>query len=151
MHNCKKYYRRCRKMEPGKTAYVVIENTVATNESKLYMDLYNKDTGVEYFLQMTALKGDTFRLHINEKNPLNERYEVKGALKGPPETRKLTLVERTSDHATVLNGNGKAVVYFNPFRVDLYSDNVLVISANARGLMRFEHQRIKLEKFVTLD
>lgn len=140
------FCRRCRKVEAGKTPYELVANTIAVNESILYSDLYNKDTGVFYVLQLTALKGHTFRLLVNEKNPIHERYEVKNALKGPPETTKLDLIEKTSDHVAVANGNGKAILYFNPFRIDLYSDDQLVISANARGLMRFEHLRLKTER-----
>ena len=133
-------------MEPGKTPYQVVGNTVAQNASVLYADLYNKDTGVYYVLRLTALKGNTFRLHINEKTPLRARHEVQDALKGPPQTAQLNLVETTSDHVTVTNGNGKAIVYYDPFRVDFYADAQLVISANARGLMRFEHLRLKIER-----
>ncbi|XP_043279145.1 neutral alpha-glucosidase AB isoform X2 [Venturia canescens] len=140
------FCRRCRKVEPGKTPYEVLPNTIDANETTLFSDLYNKDTGVNYILHLTALKGNIFRLQIKEKNPRNASYEVQDALKGPPETSELTVAEKTSDHVTVLNGNGKAIVYFNPFRVDMYSDNELVIAANARGLMRFEHKRLRLEK-----
>lgn len=139
---------RCRKVEPGKTPYEVQANSVKQNESILYADLFNKDTGKLYALQLTALKGNTFRLWINESDALHRRYEVQEALKGAPQTAKLDFVEKTADHVTVANGKGKAIVYFNPFRVDLYSDEQLVISANARGLMRYEHLRLKRERSV---
>lgn len=41
------------------------------------------------------------------------------------------------------SGANKAVVIAKPFRVDFYENNVLVVSANARGLMNFEHIRPK--------
>ncbi|XP_035721940.1 neutral alpha-glucosidase AB-like [Vespa mandarinia] len=139
------FCRRCKKVEPGKTPYQLQPNTVAHNESTLTADLFNKDTGVFYLLKLTVLKDHTFRLHINEKNPLHPRYEVEYSLQDQPQTSKLDNIEKTTEYISVTNGENKAVLYINPFRVDLYSQNVLVISANARGLMRFEHLRPKPE------
>lgn len=135
--------RRCRKVEPGKTPYQLLVDTFIHNESTVNIDLFNKDTGVLYILQLTALKGNTFRLHINEKNPLHPRYIPEYALQDQPQISKLTLVERTADHVIVTNGGNKVILYAIPFRVDLYSQDLLVVSANARGLMRFEHYRTK--------
>ncbi|XP_054006859.1 neutral alpha-glucosidase AB [Hylaeus anthracinus] len=140
------FCRRCRKVEPGKSPYQLLVDTFTHNESTINIDLFNKDTGVLYILQLTALKNNTFRLHINEKNPLHPRYEPTEALQDQPQISELTLVERTSDHITVKNGVNKVILYPTPFKVDLYSEDALVVSANARGLMRFEHHRVKPKK-----
>ncbi|XP_078047812.1 glucosidase 2 subunit alpha [Augochlora pura] len=140
------FCRRCRKVEPGKSPYQLLIDTVTSNEYSVTADLFNKDTGVLYILQLTALKDNTFRLHINEKNPLHPRYQPENALQDQPQTADLTLVEKTVDHVTVKSGANKAILYALPFRVDLYSQDVLVVSANARGLMRFEHHRAKPNK-----
>lgn len=137
------FCRRCRKVEPGKSPYQLVLDTVSHNESTLAVDLFNKDTGVLYVATLTALKDSTFRLHINEKNPLHPRYEVEYALQDQPQTSKLNLVEKTAEHITFTNGENKVILYATPFRVDFYSQDVLVISANAKGLMRFEHLRTK--------
>ena len=140
------YSRRCRKVEPGKTSYELLPNTVAHNESTLYIELYNKDTGIYYKVQVTALKDNLFRLHINEKSPIHPRYEVEYALQNHPALAKLELVEKTTTHITVANGPNKVILFVNPFKVDVYSGDHLVISTNARGLMRFEHLRTKSEQ-----
>ena len=106
-------------------------------------ELYNKDTGVYYKLELTSLKKDLFRLRINEKNPLHPRYEVEYALQDNPQLAKLELIEKTDSQIVVKNGLNKAVIHYSPFKVDLYSGDTLVISTNARGLMRFEHLRTK--------
>lgn len=41
------------------------------------------------------------------------------------------------------NSSDRAVLIPNPFRVDFYKNNILVLSANAKGLMRMEHLRTK--------
>ncbi|XP_043256915.1 neutral alpha-glucosidase AB [Colletes gigas] len=140
------FCRRCRKVEPGKTPYQLLVDTFTHNESTINIDLFNKDTGVLYILQLTALKDNMFRLHINEKNPLHPRYQPENALQDQPQISKLTLVERTADHITVSNEGNKVILYAIPFRVDVYSQDALVVSANARGLMRFEHHRTKPAK-----
>ncbi|XP_012164345.1 neutral alpha-glucosidase AB isoform X1 [Bombus terrestris] len=137
------FCRRCRKVKPGKTPYQLLTNTLNQNESSISIDLFNKDTRILYILQLTALKDNTFRLHINEKNPLHDRYEPEYALQDQPRVSKLNLIEKTTDHITITSGENKVILYTNPFRVDLYSQNILVVSANARGLMRFEHYRTK--------
>ena len=40
----------------------------------------------------------------------------------------------------------KAIFHFKPLRVDFYSGDKLVISTNARGMMKFEHLREKNEE-----
>lgn len=107
------------------------------------IELFNKDTGVHYVAKLTSLKDSMFRLHINEKNPLHPRYETEYSLQDQPQTVKLDSVSETTESITVVKGENKAVLYINPFKVDLYSQDVLIISANARGLMRFEHLRTK--------
>lgn len=143
-------YRRCRKVEPGKTPYQLLPDTLIQNESMVTIDLFNKDTGVSYVVQFTSLNENTFRLHINEKNPLHPRYENEYALQDQPQKTKLDSVEKTAESITVVKGENKAILYVNPFKINLYSQGVLTISANARGLMRFEHLRTKLERYLLL-
>lgn len=137
------FCRRCRKVEPGKSPYQLLIDTAVVNDYSVTADIFNKDTGVLYVLQLSALKDSTFRLRINEKNPLHPRYEPEYALQDQPQTVALTLVEETVDQVTVKSGANKAILHASPFRVDVYSHDVLVVSANARGLMRFEHHRAK--------
>ncbi|XP_014235159.1 neutral alpha-glucosidase AB isoform X1 [Trichogramma pretiosum] len=137
------FCRRCRKVEAGKTPYVLLPDTLSQNESSLSAELLNKNTEIHYILDLTALKRDLFRLRINEKNPLHPRYEVEYALQDHPQITKLEVVEKTTTQITVKNGPNKAVLQYSPFKVDLYSGDKLVISTNARGLMRFEHLRTK--------
>jgi len=130
-------------MEFGKTAYQLLPDKLVQNESMIIVDLFNRDTGVTYVVQLITLKENTFRLHINEKNPLHPRYENEYALHDQPQTVEMDFVENTAEAITVTKGENKAVLYINPFKVELYSQGVLTISANARGLMRFEHLRTK--------
>lgn len=43
-------------------------------------------------------------------------------------------------------GPNKAILNASPFRLDIFTDDQLVISANARGLLKFEQYRLKTEQ-----
>ena len=45
---------------------------------------------------------------------------------------------RSTTGLAITNGKGKVVVTAEPLRLDFYSDGELVLSANARNLMRFD-------------
>lgn len=138
--------RRCRKVQPNNTPYIVLPETIKNNSTILTAQLLNRNTDVNYILELTALKEHTFRLHINEEKPLRPRYEVTHALQGPPKHDKFDNVEVSSEQVVATMGKNKAIIHFNPFRVDLYANDKLKVSANARGLMRMEHLRTKTVK-----
>lgn len=59
---------------------------------------------------------------------------------------RLKVIERTAELVSIEAGANKVTVHAIPFHVDLFSGDELVISVNARGLMRFEHMRLKPEQ-----
>lgn len=54
------------------------------------------------------------------------------------------MTEKSDDHIDIVAGPNKAVLIAKPFRIDFYQNGVLTVSANAKGLMRFEHLRTKV-------
>lgn len=54
-------------------------------------------------------------------------------------------VTEQSDAQIVITAGpqNQAVIVAQPFRIDFYQNDVLTVSANAKGLMRFEHTRKK--------
>lgn len=54
-------------------------------------------------------------------------------------------MDRSEEGFTLKFGSSRAVVQAKPLKVDVYSGNTLVVSANARGLLKFEHYRKKPE------
>ena len=59
---------------------------------------------------------------------------------------RLEIIERNAELISIKSGQNKVVVHAIPFSVNIYSNDELVITANARGLMRFEHMRHKPEQ-----
>lgn len=53
------------------------------------------------------------------------------------------MTEKSGDQVVLTAGLNRAVINAKPFRIDFYQNDVLTVSANAKGLMRFEHLRKK--------
>lgn len=60
----------------------------------------------------------------------------------------LTVTGTDNATITITVASNKAVITAIPFRIDLYNNDVLSVSLNAKGLMRFEHLRTKDEVYV---
>ncbi|KAJ9579720.1 hypothetical protein L9F63_004646 [Diploptera punctata] len=142
------FCRRCRGVQSGESSYELHLNTLKVEPSNIQADIVNTQNDARFHFQLFALQDGTFRMKINEKSPLKPRFEVPFALIGEPALDKLEVVERNTEFITIKCGENKIIVNSIPFSVNVYSDDELVISANARGLMRFEHMRHKPEQLI---
>lgn len=52
------------------------------------MDIINKRNNVLLAVEIYSLVDNTFRVKINEKNPIKQRYEVEGSLVKEPELKR---------------------------------------------------------------
>ena len=91
-------------------------------------------------MEISALKVAGFRVKIREAFPLVARFEVPEVLVAEPELADKLSIQKSDDDKsfTITSGTHKIEVVNSPFRMDFYSDGILVVSANARQLMRFE-------------
>lgn len=135
--------RRSRKVQSSGSKYALIRGTLNTYSDSLTADLINKENHHQFTLKLEALVGNTFRLQIDEKQPLRPRYRVEHALKGKPETTRISVQE--SDELTITAGTSKAVIHGDPFRIDFYEHDVHVVSVNAKNWLYFEHLRQKAQ------
>ena len=125
-------------MEPGQTIYSLDPTTLQQVNSAQAeaLILHNED---RFRMEISALKVAGFRVKIREAFPLVARFEVPEVLVSEPELDQLTIEKSEDDKSfTITSGKDKIEVVNSPFRMDFYSDGVLVVSANARQLMRFE-------------
>lgn len=139
------FCRRLRKVEPGRSSYELQLDTLKVSDTSVTGDIINADVGVHFNLVLTALTDGRFRLEMDEAVPRRPRYRVQGSLQAEPTQQKLEIVEKAENSVTIKSGDNKVVLMGAPFRIDLYYGNNLVISGNARGLLRFEHQQVKQE------
>lgn len=83
---------------------------------------------------------------MNEKNGLGPRYEVQEVLPEKLASGRLTETSRTASSAEYDLGDGTSVrISFTPVRIDVLTDGEVAVTFNSRGLLNFEHLRMKGE------
>ena len=135
------FCKRCRAVQPGSSQYEVEPNTLHVTPTSLDTLVVNNNNGVKFKLSIIGLVDNTFRLKINEAYPLKQRFEVPLVLVSEPEAAGLREVSRDAEKIVLGLGSSKAILHFKPLRVDFYSGDNLVLSTNARGMLKFEHLR----------
>ncbi|XP_067640752.1 neutral alpha-glucosidase AB isoform X2 [Eurosta solidaginis] len=136
------FCRRCRKVTPDQSKFALVPGSLNTYSDSVTADLIHKDNKHLFTLKLEALESDIFRLLIDEKTPLKPRYKVEHALKSAPKPGSIKVLEGDAE-LTIISGPNKAIIIADPFRIDFYQNDVLTVSANAKGLMNFEYLRPK--------
>ena len=100
----------------------------------------------------SLIDGQVVRLKVNEINAVRPRFEPKQVLLEDIPLSKLTLTSQTADGFDVklADTRNRVSVKANPLRIDVFSDDKLVISGNQRGLFKFEHYRPKVAGILSL-
>ena len=76
--------RRNRALSPGSSPYEVVVDTLKLESDSASFDLLNTENEVLFSAELVPLESKVTRIKIKEKNPIRERYEVKGALVAEP-------------------------------------------------------------------
>lgn len=145
--------RRNRNIKGKPNKWVLDPTTVQPSDNKLGFEaiLKNELNGVLLRLTINAALKDSSVLHvrINEAHPGRERYDPREALVENIEYGKINIGKPTDKDVTLTFGpadaSHKVLIAFNPFRVDIFTGDRLVVSANAREFLKFEHFRQKRE------
>lgn len=138
------FCRRLRRIEPHKSTYNLDVDSLQTNEHTVTCGLINSQTGDKLQLTLTALLSNTFRLLVDEVEPLHPRYCVDVALDPrEPQVGHLEVLDRNKEAVFVRSGNNKVILHVAPFKVDFFQAGRLVASVNSRGRFEFESLRPK--------
>ncbi|XP_021796159.1 neutral alpha-glucosidase C isoform X5 [Papio anubis] len=99
---------------------------------------------VTLLAEIYGIEGNIFRLKINEETPLKPRFEVPDVLTSKPSTVRLISCSGDTGSLILADGKGglKCHITANPFKVDLVSEEEVVISINSLGQLYFEHLQI---------
>lgn len=101
-------------------------------------------------MELSKLKGHVFRLKILEKDPLRKRFEPSiGDVLVSESVPDNFHVSRDHENNVVLikgNNDEKAILYLNPFKLDMYLKDVPLMSVNSRNLFKFESTRNRSTK-----
>ncbi|XP_068117348.1 neutral alpha-glucosidase AB isoform X2 [Hyperolius riggenbachi] len=139
------FCRRQRSLEPGPSQYRALLGSAKLTADKFEIQLINDKTKVPLLLEVFGLHGNMTRIKINELKPLKPRYEVIDVLVGTPASENLQVTGQDDNTLELSLGDGgqKLLVTGSPFRLDVLSDQELVLSVNSRGLLYFEHLRAR--------
>lgn len=140
------FCRRLRKINPDNSPYELRLETFVADKNSVEGEIFNNDYGVAFVLKVSALVDGTFKLFMNEKQPLHPRYSVEYALKGEPTYDGIKMEKDIAAGVIKLsNTQGhKAILYAKPFKAEFYdAKGGLAAVINDRGLTTMEHMREK--------
>ncbi|CAF1331590.1 unnamed protein product [Rotaria sordida] len=140
------FCRRQRKYKPDTTPYEVDLNSMKTiDKGHLQFILLNTlKSNIKFQLDLYTLEHNSLRVKINEINPLRKRYEVEYVLVGEPKLVDVTFKKTDNNQVEGRFGEtAKFLLNAKPFRLDLFTNDIFVISVNSKNMFNFEHYRKK--------
>lgn len=139
------FCRRQRSFQPGRSPYRALLDSLQLSPESVTVQLINEVTKVPLQLELQALHPNITRLRLRELRPLRPRYEVPDVLMGDPPPPEPLSVSGRDEGSVELSWGGpgghRALLTAQPFRLDVLGGSEPLCSANARGLLLFEHLR----------
>ncbi|XP_073676318.1 neutral alpha-glucosidase AB [Garra rufa] len=139
------FCKRQRAFKPGQSPYRALLETLELSDSRLTLQLINDNNKVHLLLELYRLQGNMTRVKINELKPLKPRFEVPDVLIAEPPTEPLSVLSK-DDNGVVLSLGAESqrlIVSARPFRLDIMEGPEVLLSLNSRGLLAFEHLRLR--------
>lgn len=139
------FCKRQRELKAGQSPYRALLDTLELSDSRLTLQLINDNNKVRLLLELYRLQGNMTRVKINELKPVKPRYEVPDVLISDPITEALSVLSQ-DDNSLVLSLGGnkqRLIVSAQPFRLDIIEGPQVLMSLNSRGLLAFEHLRVR--------
>ncbi|XP_068596792.1 neutral alpha-glucosidase AB [Brachionichthys hirsutus] len=117
--------------------------------TRLTLQLINDNNKVRLLLELYRLQGNMTRVKINELKPLKPRYEVPDVLMQEPPTEPLSLLSQDENWVVLSLGaeSQRIILSARPFRLDIMEGRIVLMSLNSRGLLAFEHLRMRKDTF----
>ncbi|XP_014903252.1 neutral alpha-glucosidase AB isoform X1 [Poecilia latipinna] len=143
------FCKRQRAMKPGESPYRALLETMELTNTRLTLQLINDNNKVRLLLELYRLQGNITRVKINELKPLKPRYEVPDVLIREPPTEPLSLLSQDENGVVLSLGaeSQRVIVSARPFRLDIVEGRDVLMSLNSRGLLGFEHLRMRKDTF----
>ncbi|XP_045627336.1 neutral alpha-glucosidase C isoform X1 [Ursus americanus] len=147
------FYRRQKQQLSRRSTYQASLDSATTGKDSTKFRIINETTKVPLLVEVYGIEGNIFRLKINEETPLKPRYEVPDVLTSKPSTVRLISCAGDADSLVLADGKGdlKCHITANPFKIDLVSEEEVVVSINSLGQLYFEHLQIPLKQRATKE
>nr|XP_025854319.1 neutral alpha-glucosidase C isoform X2 [Vulpes vulpes] len=147
------FYRRQKHQLSRRSTYQALLDSVTTGKDSTKFHIVNETTKVPLLAEVYGIEGNIFRLKINEETPLKPRYEVPDVLTIKPSTVRLISCSGDAGSLVLADGKGdlKCRITANPFKIDLVSEEEIVMSINSLNQLYFEHLQIPLKQRSTKE
>ncbi|KAL5968257.1 Neutral alpha-glucosidase AB [Taenia solium] len=111
-------------------------------DDSVQFQLIDSESQKRLNVNITYHLGHTFRLVLDEADPIRPRFRPRVGDTLVREPKALPLKVHNSGSEIVLAGKlqDRAVIRLSPFRVSFFSNGALQITVNERDLLNFEHQ-----------
>eukprot|EP00794_Sanderia_malayensis_P020167 gene20167-22142_t len=140
------FCRRNRAIEEGKSPFSILPDSVIFNSGLIKANICNCKTNVILVLTVEVLQNNTTRFRINELDPIRPRYECKESLVDDP-VHASYVKEKDDASGCKINFEKNSIsINYKPFQLEFFQDGNLHLAFNTRGLMNFEHYRLKGKK-----
>uniref|UniRef100_A0A674MBP5 Glucosidase II alpha subunit n=1 Tax=Takifugu rubripes TaxID=31033 RepID=A0A674MBP5_TAKRU len=138
------FCKRQRALIPGESPYRALLETMELTNTRLTLQLINDKNKVRLLLELYRLQGNMTRVKINELKPLKPRFEVPDVLVKEP-TTDMSLLSQDENGVVLSLGveSQRVILSARPFRLDIMEGREVLMSLNSRGLLAFEHLRIR--------
>uniref|UniRef100_A0A7N8XHP6 Glucosidase II alpha subunit b n=1 Tax=Mastacembelus armatus TaxID=205130 RepID=A0A7N8XHP6_9TELE len=144
------FCKRQRALKPGESPYRALLETLELTNTRLTLQLINDNNKVRLLLELYRLQGNITRVKINELKPLKPRYEVPDVLIREPPTEPLSLSDENGVVLSLGSESQRVIVSAQPFRLDIMEGRDVLMSLNSRGLLAFEHLRMRKDTALSL-
>lgn len=149
------FCKRLRPLKPEKSQYSLNIDSVIVHGNSLSAEVVTVDSDGEkknilwhYALRLSAIADGTFRVEIDEADPLYPRYRTQLALNSEPKEDGLKLVSNENGKITLINTQGhKVVITAEPLKlefVDLNGETSVILNDNNQLFV--EPLRVRREK-----
>ncbi|KAJ8776887.1 hypothetical protein J1605_015064 [Eschrichtius robustus] len=138
------FYRRQKQRLSKQSTYRALLDSVTAGKESTRFQIINEAAKVPLLAEVYGIEGNIFRLKINEETPLKPRYEVPDVLTSKPSPVRLISCSGDTGSLVLANGKGdlKCRITANPFKIDLVSEEEVVMSINSLGQLYFEQLQI---------
>nr|BBD49478.1 alpha-glucosidase [Trilocha varians] len=149
------FCKRLRAFKPEKSQYELNLDSVLVHGNVLSAEVVTRDPADEkrtvlwqYAFKLSALADSTFRVELDEADPLYPRYRTQLALDGEPRPDSLKLTSNDNSKLTLVNKQGhKVVITAKPLKLEFLDQNgevAVVLNENSQLLV--EPLRVRREK-----
>uniref|UniRef100_A0A914NGQ0 Glycoside hydrolase family 31 N-terminal domain-containing protein n=1 Tax=Meloidogyne incognita TaxID=6306 RepID=A0A914NGQ0_MELIC len=126
--------------------YNIQPDSIKANDSAVEAVLESSVNKLKLILAL--LEDGKVRMVIDEIDPIRQRFHPTMALDGEPKQQKFSNFEHSGTSASFIANFGeknsyKIVIEYIPFRVNIFTNDKLILSVNSRQLLKFEHYRNK--------